>query len=69
MDAKEKAQELVQKLHQQLDWIDTHQNLWEAAQSCATVAIDEILQQQLPFASINSYWQEVRGEIFNTKEP
>jgi hypothetical protein len=65
MDAKLKAQELVDKYYlPNITWALLH------AKQCALIAVDEILLSQFQFDMIsiyrtpfNHYWQEVKQEI------
>lgn len=56
MTAKEKAKELFDKM-------DSVSLTTHAAQQCALIAIDEILEATNDDWSHHEYWQEVKTEI------
>lgn len=64
MTAKEKAKELVQKMR-------VHSPVWEIegdAKQCALIAVDEILEMDLPIIeeeadTFYDYWERVRDEL------
>ena len=64
MTPKEKAFELVQKMR-------VHSPVWEIkgdAKQCALIAVDEILEMDLPILEEDAdtfydYWEEVKQEI------
>ena len=64
MIPKEKAKELVQKMR-------VHSPVWEIegdAKQCALIAVDEILEMDLPILeeeadTFYDYWEEVKQEI------
>ena len=69
MDAKSKAEELVDKYCSSIGiWnLDSNFSLFDIAKRCALIAVDEILDV-VKWAIISSideyeYWQEVRKEI------
>ena len=67
MNAKEKAEELVEKFIDHVKW---HQRRYkfEEAKICALICVDEILKSDLrksPYDTSNpyDYWKEVKTEI------
>ncbi|MGV7234633.1 MAG: hypothetical protein ACQ9ET_00100 [Nitrosomonadaceae bacterium] len=69
MTAKEKAEELIEKYSQALDWvcIDMGTELENEFKQCALIAVDEIIDT-IPMytGTLNekwTYWQEVKTEI------
>jgi hypothetical protein len=73
MAPKEKAEELVEKINNELKWIeiDYQIDLYRDVKQCALIAVDEILKLEnnngYYFDGTNvtsiSYWQEVKKEI------
>ena len=68
-NAKEKAEELVLKYlridNNTKEWFNTH-----IAKQCALIAVDEILEMDLPILEEDAdafydYWEEVKQEIEN----
>ena len=69
MTPKEKAQELFDKMHEEIYNRDMYNDLYRAKQ-CALIAVEEIKEAIFwhPFESPNfelEYWQEVKQEIEN----
>ena len=60
MTPKEKAQELFDKM---VNEIDKNCDFYFTAQQCALIAVDEILQQILWDKGAVKYWNEVKQEI------
>jgi len=68
MKPKEKAIELVEKINNELNWIeiDYQIDLYRDVKQCALIAVNEILADRMPFEhSSVEYWQEVKKEIEN----
>ena len=55
MTPKEKAEELVSKLHKEID--SMYSGYWEVAKAQAIICINEILPVN------EEYWEEVKKEI------
>jgi len=66
MEAKEKAEQLVNKM---FNWIAGGSVIeYEMAKECALIAVDEILKVALFYNDSQAevtYWQEVKKEIEN----
>lgn len=71
MTPKEKAEELVNKfIEHTMDWdiLDGYVEDIDRAKQCALIAVDEILEMDLPIFEEDcdefyGYWQEVKHEI------
>jgi hypothetical protein len=67
MIAKEKAKELVDKYFKGSDLL-YHDLSWIQAKECATIAVDEIINEYNDFIQTHEqflYWQQVKIEIEN----
>ena len=67
MEAKEKAEQLVNKM---FNWIEGGSAIeYEIAKECALIAVDEIFNTGLLEGTttgvLKKYWQEVKQEIEN----
>jgi hypothetical protein len=65
MEAKEKAEQLVNKM---FNWIEGGSAIeYEIARECALIAVDEILSiiDEEEQYRVYKYWQEVKREIEN----
>jgi hypothetical protein len=67
MTPKEKAQELVEKINNELNWIeiDYQIDLYRDVKQCALIAVDEILDtiKWCIGDSQVEYWEDVKKEI------
>jgi hypothetical protein len=69
MTPKEKAEELVDKMHYNWRYDDYYGLSWILAKQCALIAVDEIINTHLlsekDIFGIHpvDYWQEVKKEI------
>jgi hypothetical protein len=67
MKPKEKAIELVEKINNELNWIeiDYQIDLYRDVKQCALIAVDEILEITSESYDIDhiNWWQEVKTEI------
>jgi hypothetical protein len=67
MDAKEKAQEIFDKMKFHIKWNAQPSTVNGVAKQCALVAVDEILKTNVDTSiygtSFTEYWQEVKQEI------
>jgi len=69
MTAKEKAQDLLDKMYYSNRYIDgenySPQQAWFRAKSCVLVLVDEIIQQATDDAEIGyiNYWNNVKKEL------
>jgi hypothetical protein len=72
MTPKEKAEELVEKINNELKWIeiDYQIDLYRDVKQCALIAVDEILNNwkdeasiQFPYGKVITYWNIVKEEI------
>ena len=67
MEAKEKAEQLVNKM---FNWIQGGSAIeYEVARECALIAVDELIEQQEKYNNgsfyPSNYWNEVKQEIEN----
>jgi hypothetical protein len=64
MTPKEKAKELVEKINNELNWIeiDYQIDLYRDVKQCALIAVDEIIKSNAMLPP-NLNWQEVKKEI------
>jgi inorganic pyrophosphatase len=65
MEAKEKAEQLVNKM---FNWIAGGSVIeYEMAKECALIAVDELIEQQEKYNNgsfyPSNYWQEVKQEL------
>jgi flavodoxin len=68
MTPQEKAKELVEKINNELNWIeiDYQIDLYRDVKQCALIAVDEIIEWSSQWSGLHneiSYWQEVKKEI------
>jgi hypothetical protein len=66
MKPKEKAKELVEKYDEMLTYLESKSK----AKQCALIAVDEILEMNLPILEEDAdefydYWEQVKNEINN----
>ena len=67
MEAKEKAEQLVNKM---FNWIAGGSVIeYEMAKECALIAVDELIEQEEKYNNgsfyPSNYWEEVKQEIEN----
>jgi 5'-3' exonuclease len=75
MTAKEKAKELIDKFGEVEIMFESqtgkikYDELWDASQKCALIAVDEILLviTECETEYYDNYWQQVKSEIENYK--
>jgi hypothetical protein len=68
MTPKEKAEELVEKINNELKWIeiDYQIDLYRDVKQCALIAVDEIMNVIIgsyDYELEKIYWQDVKNEI------
>lgn len=65
MNAKEKAEELVDKFYHAKKYANsTNAMSYELAKQCAIIAVDEIIKKHYDdWDSHSEYWQKVKTEI------
>ena len=74
MNPREKAEHLVAQMHQSLSIFDSQLLKFVAAQECALIAVDELIESHLllttthesaPSVRCKRYWLKVKQEIEN----
>lgn len=64
MRAKEKAQEIFNKMYQVDDIMGNYPMCFDTAKKCAEIAVDEIIDLlSKDFNPLVNYWFEVKNEI------
>jgi hypothetical protein len=63
MKAKDKAQEIFNKMYQVDDIMGNYPMCFDTAKSCSLIAVDEILNNC--YEVMKPFWEEVKQEIEN----